>query len=70
MAALGDGGGGVAQAEPAGEADGDAADDVPCDVGQRPRTQQQMRLGATPDGKLVSLEQHYRNHTSFHRQLS
>jgi xanthine dehydrogenase YagR molybdenum-binding subunit len=24
-----------------------------------------MRLGATPDGKLVSLEQHYRNHTSF-----
>jgi xanthine dehydrogenase YagR molybdenum-binding subunit len=36
-----------------------------CDVGHRPRTQQQMRLGATPDGKLVSLEQHYRNHTSF-----
>lgn len=35
------------------------------DVGQRPRTQQQIRLGATPDGKLVSLEQHYRNHTSF-----
>ena len=35
------------------------------DVGHRPRTQQQMRLGATPDGKLVSLEQHYRNHTSF-----
>ena len=34
-------------------------------VGQRPRTQQQMRLGATTDGKLVSLEQHYRNHTSF-----
>jgi xanthine dehydrogenase YagR molybdenum-binding subunit len=33
-------------------------------VGHRPRTQQQMRLGATPDGKLVSLEQHYRNHTS------
>ena len=24
-----------------------------------------MKLGATPDGKLVSLEQHYRNHTSF-----
>jgi len=35
------------------------------DVGHRPRTQQQMRLGATPDGKLVSLEQHYRNPTSF-----
>lgn len=34
------------------------------DVGHRPRTQQHMRLGATPDGKLVSLEQHYRNHTS------
>jgi xanthine dehydrogenase YagR molybdenum-binding subunit len=34
------------------------------DAGHRPRTQQQMRLGATPDGKLVSLEQHYRNHTS------
>jgi xanthine dehydrogenase YagR molybdenum-binding subunit len=33
-------------------------------VGHRPRTQQQMRLGATSDGKLVSLEQHYRNHTS------
>jgi xanthine dehydrogenase YagR molybdenum-binding subunit len=36
-----------------------------CDVGHRPRTQQQIRIGATPDGKLVSLEQHYRNHTSF-----
>jgi xanthine dehydrogenase YagR molybdenum-binding subunit len=35
------------------------------DVGHRPRTQQQMRLGATHDGKLLSLEQHYRNHTSF-----
>jgi xanthine dehydrogenase YagR molybdenum-binding subunit len=34
-------------------------------VGHRPRTQQQIRLGATSDGKLVSLEQHYRNHTSF-----
>jgi xanthine dehydrogenase YagR molybdenum-binding subunit len=33
-------------------------------VGHRPRTQQQMRLGATRDGKLLSLEQHYRNHTS------
>jgi xanthine dehydrogenase YagR molybdenum-binding subunit len=34
------------------------------DVGHRPRTQQQIRLGATPDGKLVSLEQHYANPTS------
>ncbi len=34
------------------------------DVGHRPRTQQHMRIGATPDGKLVSLEQHYINHTS------
>src|SRR3981081_11557 len=34
-------------------------------VGHRPRTQQRMRLGATPDGKLVSLQQDYRNHTSF-----
>ncbi len=34
------------------------------DVGHRPRTQQRIRLGATPDGKLVSLEQNYRNHTS------
>jgi xanthine dehydrogenase YagR molybdenum-binding subunit len=33
-------------------------------VGHRPRTQQRMRLGATKDGKLLSLEQHYRNHTS------
>src|SRR5579875_3404331 len=34
------------------------------DVGHRPRTQQHMRIGATREGKLVSLEQHYRNHTS------
>jgi xanthine dehydrogenase YagR molybdenum-binding subunit len=34
------------------------------DVGHRPRTQQRLRLGATPDGKLVSLAQDYRNHTS------
>lgn len=34
------------------------------DVGHRPRTQQRMRIGATPDGKLVSLEQNYSNHTS------
>src|SRR3984885_3747567 len=33
-------------------------------VGHRPRTQQRMRLGATPDGKLLSLSQDYRNHTS------
>jgi xanthine dehydrogenase YagR molybdenum-binding subunit len=33
-------------------------------VGHRPRTQQRMRLGATQDGKLVSLQQDYRNHTS------
>jgi xanthine dehydrogenase YagR molybdenum-binding subunit len=33
-------------------------------VGHRPRTQQHMRLSATKEGKLVSLEQHYRNHTS------
>ncbi len=34
------------------------------DVGHRPQTVQQMRLGATPDGKLVSLHQEYRNTTS------
>ena len=33
-------------------------------VGHRPRTQQRMRIGATADGKLVSLQQDYRNHTS------
>jgi xanthine dehydrogenase YagR molybdenum-binding subunit len=33
-------------------------------VGHRPLTQQRMRIGATPDGKLVSLQQDYRNHTS------
>src|SRR6185437_10833142 len=33
-------------------------------VGHRPATQQHVRLGATTDGKLVSLEHHYRNHTS------
>lgn len=32
--------------------------------GHRPRTQQRVRLGATPDGKLLSLQQDYRNHTS------
>ena len=34
------------------------------DVGHRPRTEQRLRIGATRDGKLVSLEQNYRNHTS------
>ena len=34
-------------------------------VGHRPRTQQHMQLGATPDGKLVSLRHDYRNHTNF-----
>ena len=33
-------------------------------VGHRPRTQQRVRLGATPDGKLVSLQHDYVNHTS------
>ena len=30
-------------------------------VGHRPRTQQRVRLGATPDGKLVSLQHDYVN---------
>jgi xanthine dehydrogenase YagR molybdenum-binding subunit len=30
-------------------------------AGHRPRTQQRVRLGATPDGKLVSLQQDYVN---------
>ncbi len=34
-------------------------------VGHRPRTQQRMRLSASPDGKLLSLQQDYRNHTSY-----
>ena len=33
-------------------------------VGHRPRTQQRVRLGATPDGKLVSLQHDYVYHTS------
>ncbi len=33
--------------------------------GHRPLTQQRMRLGATADGKLLSLQQDYRNHTSY-----
>jgi xanthine dehydrogenase YagR molybdenum-binding subunit len=34
------------------------------DVGHRPRTQQRIKIGATADGKLVSLHQDYRNHTN------
>jgi xanthine dehydrogenase YagR molybdenum-binding subunit len=34
-------------------------------VGHRPRCEQQMKLGATADGKLVALRQDYLNHTSF-----
>jgi xanthine dehydrogenase YagR molybdenum-binding subunit len=33
-------------------------------TGHRPDTQQRIRIGATPDGKLVSLQQDYRNHSS------
>jgi xanthine dehydrogenase YagR molybdenum-binding subunit len=33
-------------------------------VGHRPRTQQRIRLGAAPDGRLVSLVHDYSNHTS------
>jgi xanthine dehydrogenase YagR molybdenum-binding subunit len=33
-------------------------------VGHRPRTQQRVRLGATPDGKLISLEHDYVYHRS------
>jgi xanthine dehydrogenase YagR molybdenum-binding subunit len=33
-------------------------------VGHRPLTQQRVRLSATPDGKLVSFQQDYINHTS------
>jgi xanthine dehydrogenase YagR molybdenum-binding subunit len=33
-------------------------------TGHRPRTQQRVRLGATADGKLVSLQQDYVNHTA------
>ena len=33
-------------------------------VGHRPRTQQRVRLGATPDGKLVSLQHDYVYHRS------
>ncbi len=34
------------------------------DVGHRPRTQQRVCLGASHDGKLLSLQQDYLNHTS------
>ena len=33
-------------------------------VGHRPRTQQRVRLGAAPDGKLVALMHDSLNHTS------
>ena len=33
-------------------------------VGHRPRTRQRVRLGATPDGKLVSLHHEYVNHAA------
>jgi xanthine dehydrogenase YagR molybdenum-binding subunit len=33
-------------------------------AGHRPRTEQTVRLGATPEGKLISLEHDYANHTS------
>ena len=34
-------------------------------VGHRPRCEQRFKIGATTDGKLVSLRQDYLNHTSF-----
>ena len=34
-------------------------------TGHRPQTQQRIKIGATPDGKIVSLHQDYRNHTNF-----
>jgi xanthine dehydrogenase YagR molybdenum-binding subunit len=34
-------------------------------VGYRPRCEQHFKIGATPDGKLVSLRQDYLNQTSF-----
>ncbi len=34
-------------------------------VGHRPRCEQAMKIGATAEGKLVSLRQDYLNHTSF-----
>jgi xanthine dehydrogenase YagR molybdenum-binding subunit len=33
-------------------------------VGHRPRTQQRFRIGASPDGKLLSMHQEYLNQTS------
>ena len=38
-------------------------------VGHRPRTQQRVRLGATPDGKLVSLQHDYVYHQVDARRL-
>ena len=37
------------------------------DVGHRPRTQQRMRLGASHDGKLLSLSQDYQPHLAARR---
>jgi xanthine dehydrogenase YagR molybdenum-binding subunit len=34
-------------------------------VGHRPRCEQQIKIGATAEGKLVALRQDYLNHTSF-----
>ena len=34
-------------------------------VGHRPRTQQRLRLGAHPDGKLISIAHDYSNHSNF-----
>jgi xanthine dehydrogenase YagR molybdenum-binding subunit len=34
-------------------------------VGHRPQTQQRVKIGATAEGKLVSLHHDYRNHTNF-----
>ena len=43
----------------AGETRGQPQDDVPVGRSTAPRTQQRVRLGATPDGKLVSLQHDY-----------
>jgi xanthine dehydrogenase YagR molybdenum-binding subunit len=39
------------------------------DVGHRPRTQQRIRLATDAQGKLVALQQDYRNHTSMHDDI-
>ena len=38
-------------------------------VGHRPRTEQRIRLGASREGKLLSLAHDYRNHTSLHDDI-